>query len=163
MWHSENPLTGRHVLLMMLGFFGIILAANGAFLYFAVTSFSGIDTENAYVKGLAYNRTLEAAEAQRALGWTLALDQARLSDGRQALSLSIRSRAGAALDGLNVVGEMRRPARQDLDRRVVFTPVGEGRYDAEVALPLTGRWDLSLRASARDGAVFVMEQRLWLK
>jgi nitrogen fixation protein FixH len=149
--------------MMMLGFFGIVLAANGVFLYFAVTSFSGIDSENPYVEGLAYNRTLEAPEAQKKLGWRLELDHAPSSENRRALNLAVRSRAGTPLDGLAVVAELRRPARHDLDRRVTFAPLGGGRYGAGVDLPLEGQWDLSLSATASDGAVFVMEQRLWLK
>ena len=64
-----NGLTGRHVLIALVAFFGVMLIANGIFVYFAVATFSGGDTSNAYRKGLDYNETLAAAERQAERGW----------------------------------------------------------------------------------------------
>ena len=41
---------GRHVLLALLGFFGFMLLANGIFLYYAVGTFNGFETTDAYRK-----------------------------------------------------------------------------------------------------------------
>ena len=52
-----RPLTGRHVLAMVLAFFTVVMGVNAIFAYIAISGFSGIETEDAYVKGLAYNET----------------------------------------------------------------------------------------------------------
>ena len=51
------PLRGVHVLLMVLGFFGVIFAANLVFVFVSLETFSGIETENAYEVGRNYNET----------------------------------------------------------------------------------------------------------
>ncbi|MEO1305623.1 MAG: FixH family protein, partial [Pseudomonadota bacterium] len=66
---SEKTLKGWHVLLIMLGFFGIMFAVNGVFLYHAITSFPGEDIKKSYVQGLNYNDTLAVRAAQAELGW----------------------------------------------------------------------------------------------
>lgn len=163
MLRAGEALTGRHVLIMLLGFFGVVLAVNGIMLYVAASSFTGIETENAYVKGLAYNETLNAAEAQKALGWTVELDQRSLDGGLREVTAVFRDQSGRPLDGLAVTAELRRPVHEDMDRTLALMPLGGGRYGAEVELPLLGQWDARLEATTPDGRVFRMDKRLWLK
>ena len=66
-------LTGRMVLLMLVGFFGVMLAVNFVFATYAVKTFSGLDSDNPYDSGLAYNKEIAAAKAQADLGWTVDL------------------------------------------------------------------------------------------
>ena len=61
---SPRASKGAMCLSALIAFFGIMLIANGIFVYFAVATFSGGDTSNAYRKGLNYNDTLAAAELQ---------------------------------------------------------------------------------------------------
>ena len=56
-----------------------------------------------------------------------------------------------------------RPVHEGFDRTVALTPRGGGRYGAEIALPFKGQWVARVRATARDGSTYLMEQRLWLK
>lgn len=156
-------LTGRHVLLAALAFFGVIAAVNGGMIYFAVSTFSGIETENAYLRGLAYNETLQAAERQEALGWTVSF-QPRQLEGRQvALEASFRDRHGRPLDELEVQVGLSRPTHQGYDHDLVLAASGGGRYSADAALPLAGQWDLRLRAQRGGKALYSTEQRFWLK
>jgi hypothetical protein len=37
---AVKPIAGRHVLLALIGFFGLMLIANGFFVYFALATFS---------------------------------------------------------------------------------------------------------------------------
>jgi len=68
-----RPLTGRLVLLMIIGFFGVMLLVNAVMAIFAVKTFSGLDADNPYDTGLAYNKDIAAARAQGELGWTVEL------------------------------------------------------------------------------------------
>ena len=61
-----NEIRGRHVLIGMIAFFGLIFLANGIFLYYALTTFGGGEKGSPYRSGLRYNETL--AEAARAAG-----------------------------------------------------------------------------------------------
>ncbi len=159
---SGRPLTGRHVLAMIVGGFAVVLLANGALAYFAFASFSGLSTEDAYRKGLAYNRTLEQAAAQQALGWRVAVAAGLEGDDKARLEVEVRDRGGRPVNGLMVAGELRRPAVAGHDRWVALDAVGAGRYGAEVALPLRGQWDLYLTLEDRSGRRYRREQRLWL-
>jgi len=157
-----RPLTGRKVLLLLVSFFSVMMAVNAAFVYFALESFSGLETEHAYLKGLDYNATLDAAAAQRALGWQVELSQ----DGPAAethLALRYLDGAGAPLTGLAVTLELRRPTTQIFDRTLDMTAEGPGLYGADVRFPEKGAWILRSSARQADGTAYYQEHRLWLK
>ena len=61
---GRGGLTGRHVLMMLIAFFGVIFAVNGVFLYAAISTFDGTDTSSAYQKGIDYNTTIAESEEQ---------------------------------------------------------------------------------------------------
>ena len=62
-----GEIKGKHVLFAMLSFFGVILVVNGVFTYFALSTFTGVSTDDAYRRGRAYNQTIEAAMEDQAL------------------------------------------------------------------------------------------------
>ncbi len=160
---AGRAITGRHVLFGLLAFFGIVLAANAIFIYLAVDSFTGLSTENAYQRGVAYNRTLEARAAQRELGWGAELAFVQESGGRGTLSVEMRDRAGRPLDDLRISGQILRPTHAGHDQEVVLARSGPGTYAAALDLPLRGQWNVRLVAEARGGKRFEMERRIWLK
>ncbi len=91
-----------------LAFFAVVLLANGTMIWLAFATWTGLETEGAYQKGLAYNRTLEQAEAQAALGWRvdLALEQ----QGRAlALRLMLVDRHGSLIEEADVTRGLRPP------------------------------------------------------
>ncbi len=159
----QRTITGRHVLYGFVCFFGVILVANAIFIYLAVDTFTGLSTERPYQRGIAYNETLEARSAQRALGWRakVSFDEAR--DGQGVLTVAMRDRAGAPLEDLRVAGQIRRPTHEGLDQDLTLVRSGIGAYSVELILPRRGQWDLRLTAESRDGARFEMEHRIWLK
>lgn len=164
----QKQITGRHVLFMMLGFFGAILAVNAIFTYFAVASFGGLETEQAYLKGLDYNRTLTAAAAQRERAWRVELQEAPEAPvegeaGVRRFSLRYLDREGQPLVGLAVSLELRRPGNQGGDRLISLADLGEGRYGALVDLPDPGQWKLRAEAQRAGRTMHVLEQRLWLR
>jgi len=156
-------ITGRHVLFGLLGFFGLVFAANGAFVYLALDTFSGLSTENAYQRGLDYNETLRAAEAQRELGWRVTVTARALDGGRYRVAADFADRRGEPLDGLAIGGSLRRPTQEGLDREIALERVAPGRYASDVTLPLAGQWDLVLSARSPAGQSYTLEERLWLK
>lgn len=158
----ERRLTGRTVLLLLLGFFGVVAAANAVFITLAVRTFTGLAVESPYQRGLAYNEELAAAAAQRARGWRTTLQFEPRQDGEAALAVAIRDAAGAPVVDLDVQAELRRPASQGHDVAAQLAPRADGSYGATLRLPLRGQWDLRLVATDGRGARHVVEERLWL-
>lgn len=66
-------LTGWHFLVMMLCFFGVIIAVNTVFITRALNAFSGLVVKNSYVASQYYNDKISQAETQKKLGWQLDL------------------------------------------------------------------------------------------
>ncbi len=127
-----------------VGGFGVILIANGALLYFAIQSWTGIETESAYEKGLAFNEQIESAEAQARLGWQAELLVEPAGDKRAAVTLTLLDAAAAPLERAEVTATFVRPTHSGHDVDLVLVPLGGGRYGAAAALPFAGQWDLEL-------------------
>lgn len=156
------PRWSRFIPWMFVGAFAVIIAVNGALVYFAQSSFSGLETEHAYERGLKYNQTLEAAAAQDQLGWRgeITLDPA--ANGQYELAVQFADRQARPIDGLRVDAHVRRPSNADMDQDVTLRHMGGGRYAAEIALPALGQWDV--RIVAHDGdASWQESKRLFVK
>ncbi len=159
---STTRLGGRQVAWMMAAFVGTIFAVNGALVIYSIDSWPGLETESAYVTGLAYNRRLEAAAAQRARGWRAEIALVPLGSGSARLDVTYRDRLDAALGGLAVTARLVRPTHAGLDFTVTLDERGDGLYAGEFAVPEPGNWDLTLEAR-RDGEAPELHQaRLWI-
>jgi nitrogen fixation protein FixH len=158
---APREIRGSHVLMALGGFFGLMLAANAAFIYLAVSTFDGTE-RNAYQNGLHYNARIEAAKAQEALGWSH--NVALGADGAVTLSIV---RDGTPVRGLTVEGVIDRPAAQRVSQALVFEPTESGAYRASTSGLESGSWVVTLnarKAAARDGeAAYQLKERLWLK
>lgn len=138
-----KELTGRHVLMIFVAGFGIIIAVNLVLAFSAVRTFPGLEVKNSYVASQKFD--MDRA-AQEALNWTSALDY----DGR-VLTLTIRDGNGpveprltsAVLGRATHVGEDREPA---------FTWNGEAFTAGDTLGP--GLWNLRLVALAADGTEY---------
>lgn len=155
---KQFKITGRMVLLAMVGFFAIITAVDGVMMYLAISTFGGIDESDAYRKGLKYNTRIEAENAQKKLGWT---DVIALSESGDKLIVTIKNRDGAPVEGLSVEAKIERPTTNIYDKTLALTEIGGGRYETVVPGLLKGGWnvDVSARESANPGAVIVYQSR----
>lgn len=136
---SEFELKGWHVLLIMLGFFGVMFSVNGVFLFHAITSFPGEDVKKSYVQGLNYNDTLAQRAAQAERGWTA---EAGWQGGQ--LIFRLKDDAGEPLSNMSVMGEVRRQATRAHDHTVLFSAVGGGEYTVSEAKLGAGLWVLRI-------------------
>lgn len=136
---------------LFVGGFLVVLIANGTMLYFALQSWTGIETEAAYEKGLAFNEQIETAEAQARLGWTAELTVTPSGERQAEITLVLLDSAGAPLERAEVTGLLRRPTQAGLDQSLTLSPAGNGRYSTEAALPLAGQWELKLEVQHRRG------------
>ena len=138
-------ITGRHVLWGLIGGFGVIFIANGAFVFFAATTFPGNEVDDPYRRGLAYNETLSADRAQRIEGW-----RADIHASPNGVEIAL-NREHERVGGLVVAGELRRHGEPSNDRVLIFRENSLGRYQADTELG-AGRWDLQIVARNLSGA-----------
>ncbi|MFN3745808.1 MAG: FixH family protein [Hyphomicrobiaceae bacterium] len=158
---SAEGLQGRHVLMVFLGFFFVVFAVNGVFLYSAISTYTGIVAAEPYRKGLNYNQRIAADEAQQAKGWQEALEVTR--NGQ--VTLRLTNRLGAPVEGLSVRGTFGRPSTARHDVRLDLAEQRPGTYAAQIAPPEGGSWIVTLEArplAAPDEITYQLRKRLWL-
>lgn len=158
----ETRLKGKHVLFILLGFFGVIFAVNGYFAYSALSTLPGEERGATYEAGLRYNKTLAEERAQGALHWS---HKSELRPGSP-LTVTISDADGSPVAGLAIEGWLERPASDDSDRKLIFKEVDAGRYVAAAENPAAGAWVLNFTAKkVRPGsetAVYRARERLWI-
>ncbi|WP_308911595.1 FixH family protein [Pseudokordiimonas caeni] len=148
---EKGRFTGRHALIAILAFFGVVFFANGMMVFEAIDSFSGLETDEAYKRGRDYNREIESAKTQAALGWRLGLSTVG-GPGQVKIAVRLRDKADDPVFFREGKVLVRRPARQDLDEIITLQPTGEGRYEGVAKMPLEGCWRLRTEFE-RDGQV----------
>jgi nitrogen fixation protein FixH len=158
----ETRLTGKHVLIILLGFFALFSTVNAIFIYFAVQSRPGEEKGANYEAGLRYNATLAEQRAQKALQWR---HESTMTKGSR-LRVSIKNADGAAVAGLAISGYVGRPTENSDDRTLAFKEVDAGVYEADLKDAGAGKWVLAFSAEkARPGsnpAIYRVKERLWL-
>lgn len=152
---GRGVLTGRKVLAMVVGFFAVVLSANLAMAYLAIHSASGLTNADAFRDGLAYNRTLAAAEAQQALGW-----RSRIERHGDRLVVGVTDRDGTPLSGLAVSVRLLRPGHAPYERALSLEETSTGDYDSPLSLPWPGRWIAALQLSDGAGHVYRRDHEL---
>ncbi len=157
---TEKPpfqLKGWHVLVILVSFFAIVFAVDGLMMYRAYSTFPGEVVAKPYEEGLGFNADIHRRAAAKSLGWKASLMDS-VSGGQLHLTVSVHDRTGAPVVGLKPVGQLTRTVTTQGAHTVQFVESAPGTYVAQLA-PLSGLWDLSVKAPAGDH-VFELEQRL---
>jgi nitrogen fixation protein FixH len=152
---------GRDVLALFLAFFGAIFAVNGALIYAAVSTHTGLVANEPYRKGLAYNERIFADEHQAQLGWSERLELGR--DGH--LRFVLAERDSRPVGGLRIRGVLGRAATNRHDVNLAFVETAPGQYEAQGPEIAAGSWLIALEARIAEGAepTYRLRRRLWLK
>ncbi|MGG7568338.1 FixH family protein [Rhodovulum sp. DZ06] len=138
-----RPLTGKHVLLIAVAFFGVIISVNVYMMTQAIGGFPGLVVKNSYVASQSWDKD---RQAQLALGWDVAV-----STAGHALHASFTDAEGRPLRGLDVQAVVGRPATLAEDREVALLPdpAQPGVYVMKTPLD-DGMWRVEITAA--DGA-----------
>lgn len=134
--YSAGRFTGRHLAAIMIGFFAVVIAVNVTMARLASATFGGVVVENSYAASQHFNRWLDEAEAERALGWKA--DVRRRADGRVILAF-----AGSTPSPQAVSAVARHPLGRLADVGLRFEPDGAGGFVSSEPLP-AGRWRLRI-------------------
>jgi nitrogen fixation protein FixH len=159
--NPQSPRKSLWIPTLMVGLMLLVVAVNGAMIFFAQSTFSGLDTTKAYQQGLAYNATLKEARANAALGWTARTEFTAIAGGRH-IAITISSKDGDPVEGLHVVAHLVRPVSTAFDQLLILHHEGSGTYGADLALPAGGSWELRLTATG-DGTTWQTMQRVFVK
>jgi nitrogen fixation protein FixH len=153
-------LSGRGVLLLLAGFFGVIFATNAIFIAAAVRTFRGEDEAKPYLQGVEYNHTLARRAEQARLGWRASVGDQRLASGAVLLTIDVSQPDGKAPEGLSLTGELRHPADEHRDRVLRFSETTPGHFESLLRDLTPGRWEMVV-SNSRDKP-FHAERRLWV-
>jgi nitrogen fixation protein FixH len=155
-------LTGRHVLLWLVAFFGIVFAVNGVLVRAAISTFGGVETLSSYRAGLQFEQEVGLVQRQDALHWHVTGKLARDSAGVAVLDVTARDAQGAPLSGLTADARLAHPADDRLDRVIAVRSVAGGVFHgAAEAQP--GQWELIVDLYRGDQRVFRSRSRVSLR
>ena len=138
--NARRGFTGRHMTAIMIAFFGVVVAVIILMARLAIGTFGGVVVENSYVASQHFNRWLDEAAAEKALGWSA--EAGRAADGR--LSVTVR---GLPPGEAVLAGMARHPLGRQPDQALAFAAQGGGRFLSLQPLP-TGRWRVRLEVQA---------------
>ncbi|MBM3612435.1 MAG: FixH family protein [Alphaproteobacteria bacterium] len=141
-----KEITGRFVLAVVGGAFGVIIAVNLALAWFAVTTFPGLEVANSYVASQKFEAARRAQLDYRE--GALKLDLREGATGLPADVAAVRLRVGRTTT-----------AREDVAPAV--TGAG-GSYLAPIALG-PGLWHVTIEAEARDGTRFSQRHEIFVR
>lgn len=128
---AKDKKKDKYILFSFLAFFGVIFTVDGFFIHTALTTQTGVVTDQAYERGLNYNKTLHAAKTQPSLNDKLSFDNG---------VLRWRSNIKNAVVKARVI----RPIQEGHDFDITLNHVGDGIYEATLDLPFRGLWEAKL-------------------
>ena len=142
-------------------FFVVLALVDGVFVTIALRTHSGVVTEHAYQKGLAYNHVIDAAEQQQALGWSgdIYLEQ---SSAQSQLFFVLKNQDDTPLEHAVVHAKMVRVTQQGYDVEYVLNELQPGSYSTTIQFPLPGLWEIRIVATWKNQS-FQMHKRLMIK
>lgn len=154
---DARAFTGRHMLLIMFAFFGLIIAVNATMAYLAIGSWPGLVVPNSYVASQGFNEKLREAARQADLGWTGALTY---QEG--AIVFDLRDSDGAPVGISSVTANLGRPSTTGQDVRLDLGPSGPGAAElGHVLAP--GQWFADIEVRTIDGEIWQKRWRLQIR
>lgn len=134
---AQKRFTGKHMALIFIAFFGVVIAVNVLMARLAISSFGGVVVENSYVASQQFNGWLGQARAEKALGWKAGIGRGAADEVR----IVLRDKTGAAINGARVTAVAEHPLGARVDERLAFSQGPDGSYTARLT---AGRWRIKL-------------------
>ena len=150
----QGEFTGRHMWLLAIAFFGVIIGVNVTMAVVASTSWTGLVVPNSYVASQEFETKRLAHTAQAGAGWVARLD---FVDG--AAILDVTDDTGLAVDLGQPVLQVNRPVGGHDDQRVTLERRPDGRYAAAITLE-AGVWEARVSAPETALGPFELHERI---
>ena len=130
----RGKFTGRHAAIIIIAFFGVVIAVNLVMATLASRTFGGTVVDNSYVASQRYNSWLQEAREQAELQWHAETS----ADPSGRLVSRIKGPAGP-LAGAIVEAQASHPVGRAPEQRLALSPIEPGTYRSAQPLP-GGRW-----------------------
>lgn len=134
---DPRPFTGRHIAIIFVAFFSVVIVVNVTMARLASSTFGGVVVENSYVASQRFNRWLDEARTEGALGWTA---ETRRGTTGEAV-VHVADSRGAALAGARVTAVAEHPLGRRPEQALVLSERAPGTYAAALG---EGRWRLRI-------------------
>ena len=135
-----RELTGRTVLMCLIGFFAVVAGVNAIMIRAAVSTFGGVETANAYQAGLAFGRDIGATLVE-----VIATDA-----------------AGRPLAGLRATALLAHPTNGRGDHIIPLDENAPGTFLGRTT-SVTGQWSLVIELSRDGSRMFRSKNRVFLR
>ena len=142
---KKGEFTGKHMLFLALGFFGVIFSVNIGMAVVASTSWTGLVVQNSYVASQEFEEKRLAHEQQMAAGW-----QASFVYTPGMALLTVTDGAGKTVDLGPVNLMINRPVGGHDDQKVTLAASTDGSYAAALTLD-AGVWEMRATATTSTG------------
>ncbi|PIR34034.1 MAG: hypothetical protein COV36_01470 [Alphaproteobacteria bacterium CG11_big_fil_rev_8_21_14_0_20_44_7] len=128
----------KYIPLYIVAFFAVIFAVNAVFVYLATSTHTGVVTEDAYEKGLDYNKTIELVDKQNESGIE---GQILVEDG-YIIFKSIMLEA-------DVTAYITRPTQDGYDYEIKLLG-DKGYFRGKANFPMKGQWEIRVVAKWQE-------------
>lgn len=150
-YSQDNPQAMRNPwVLAGMGLIATFLLVNAVFIYYAITTNPGLVVEDYYDKGREYeDNVMKIRAAQNALQWEtqVAVPTKILTAQPDIFRFSAVDSRGVPIMDADVSVVAYRPSDADADFKVRLNQVAPGQYQALIAFPLPGIWDLNFHVN----------------
>ena len=137
---------------IFVAFFAVIVSVNGVMMYFAFDSWTGLETKDHYLKGLAYDDNVAGAKAQKNLGWTVSLKvdvvKAQEKERKIAYQVTFLDHNKKPVESLKAHAFFIRPTHEGLDVDGPAEVQTAGTVGGEITLAVPGQWDVRVHAES---------------
>jgi nitrogen fixation protein FixH len=154
---NKGEFTGKHMLIIIVAFFAVVIAVNVLMATVAIGSWTGLVVENSYVASQEFNTKLKIAHQRDALGWQGGM---AYRNGELVFSLVDGDGAPVTLNGVTV--EVSRPIGIKGDRTVDLALAEDGTHRIAIALD-PGVWNAAIVAHVPEEADYEHRARLIVK
>ena len=132
-------------------FFLVVALVDGILVTISIRTQTGLVTERAYEKGLAYDKILDEAAAQENLG---VVQKAEYKNG--VLSWRMADKNGGVFGHAKVSAHFFRPTQGGYDFDMELEKTGDMLFEAQPRFPLPGAWTARLEAEWQDSHSQIM-------
>ncbi|MDG4892247.1 MULTISPECIES: FixH family protein [unclassified Mesorhizobium] len=151
---EPHGFTGKHMLIVIVSFFAVVIGVNVTMATLAETSWTGLVVENTYVASQQFNEEAKKGRAQAALGWTGKLS---IASGEVRYRLVDSQGKPVPLHGVRML--FRHPAYEAEDKALTLAaPAGDSAGNTQEFAarhtPKDGVWIVEIDADAGLTAPF---------
>ncbi|WP_193337255.1 FixH family protein [Devosia beringensis] len=150
---TSKPFTGRHMLLISIAFFAVVIAANLTMAISSARTWTGLVVTNSYVASQNFQTVQDTIARQVAAGWTL---QVSYADGLVRFAALDGDGAPLALTGVSAF--LRRPVGGHDDTTIALH-LQDNQYVAAIDLP-AGVWDVTVSTDSTPLGTISYEHRV---